>query len=159
MQVVRIAIVGAGLSGLYAAYLLERQGIRDYVLLESRDVLGGRIASVTASRHSAPHATGSIDQFDLGPTWFWPDYQRELHRLVEDLGLERFEQFESGDMVVERSPDEPPARVHGYANSPPSMRLIGGMGALIEALRRTLDSSRIITGQTVSRLRSAQSHI
>lgn len=30
MHTVRIVVVGAGLSGLYAAYLLERQGITDY---------------------------------------------------------------------------------------------------------------------------------
>ena len=45
MQAARIAIVGAGLAGLYAAFLLEQQGIKDYVLLEARDTLGGRIAS------------------------------------------------------------------------------------------------------------------
>ena len=40
----RIAIVGAGLSGLCAACLLEQQGTTDYVLLEAHDTLGGRIA-------------------------------------------------------------------------------------------------------------------
>ena len=159
MQTARIAIVGAGLSGLYAAYLLERQGIRDYVLLEARDALGGRIASITGSGQRTSDTTDAIDRFDLGPTWFWPAYQRELHRLVNDLGLERFEQFETGDMVVERSPDEPPVRMRGYVNSPASMRLIGGMSALIDALSRVLDSARIITGQTVRRLRGAPTHI
>ena len=45
MQKVSVAIVGAGLAGLYAAYVLEKKGIKDYVVLEARDVLGGRIAS------------------------------------------------------------------------------------------------------------------
>jgi len=59
MQTARIAIVGAGLSGLYAAYLLEQQGIKDYVLLEARDSIGGRIAS--ASGQPTPEAaTGSV---------------------------------------------------------------------------------------------------
>lgn len=162
MQTARIAIVGAGLSGLYAAYLLERQGIRDYVLLEARNALGGRIASATASGQAASDTvatTDTIDRFDLGPTWFWPDYQRELHHLVHDLGLERFDQFEMGDMVVERSSDEPPARMRGYVNSPASVRLMGGMGALIDALRSALDLAQIVTGQTVRRLRSVQSHV
>ena len=48
MPTARIAIVGAGLSGLYAACLLESQGITDYVLLEARDCAGGRIASAAA---------------------------------------------------------------------------------------------------------------
>ncbi|XVN16400.1 FAD-dependent oxidoreductase [Pseudomonas corrugata] len=40
MQTARIAIVGAGLSGLYAAYALQQKGVTDYVVLEARDVLG-----------------------------------------------------------------------------------------------------------------------
>lgn len=153
MHTARIAIVGAGLSGLYAAWLLQRRGIRDYVVLEARDVTGGRIASFTPSQQAT--GAGASDRFDLGPTWFWPGYQRELHELVTALGLQPFEQFETGDMLVERSPDAPPTRTHGYANSPPSMRLVGGMGALIEALRSAVDSANLITGQTVRRLRSA----
>lgn len=54
MHTVRIAIVGAGLSGLYAAYLLERQGITDYVLLEGREILGGRIGSIDAAGRPLP---------------------------------------------------------------------------------------------------------
>lgn len=36
----KVAILGGGLSGLYAAYLLEQQGIQDYILLEARDMDG-----------------------------------------------------------------------------------------------------------------------
>lgn len=157
MQTARIAIVGAGLSGLYAARLLERRGIKDYVVLEARDAHGGRIASVTAS--GQPDMANGIDRFDLGPTWFWPGYQRELLHLVDALGLKHFEQFETGDMMLERSPDEPPLRTRGYVNSPPSMRLIGGMGALTDALNRSLDPMRIMTGQTVRQLRSTDAHV
>ncbi|WP_205611503.1 FAD-dependent oxidoreductase [Burkholderia sp. Nafp2/4-1b] len=160
MQTTRIAIIGAGLSGLYAAWLLERQGIHDYVLLEARDALGGRIASITAPKEPSPRAIAdAIDRFDLGPTWFWPEYQRELHHLIEVLGLRTFQQFETGDMVVERSIDEPPARMRGYANSPASMRLIGGMSALVDALHRTLNPTRIITGTTVRHLRCLDQHV
>ena len=37
----QITIVGGGLSGLYAAFLLEQQGINDYILLEARSSFGG----------------------------------------------------------------------------------------------------------------------
>ncbi|MGN6805981.1 MAG: flavin monoamine oxidase family protein [Trinickia sp.] len=159
MQTARIAIIGAGLSGLYAAWLLESHGVQDYVLLEARDTLGGRIASASASGQDTRDVADAIDRFDLGPTWFWPDYQRELHRLVDELGLERFAQFETGDMVLERSPDEPPMRTRGYVNSPTSMRLVGGMQALVDALRRRLDAIRVVTGQRVRRLRCADQHV
>lgn len=162
MQTARIAILGGGLSGLYAAFLLEQKGIKDYVLLEARSALGGRIASVSALGHppletATPAET--IDCFDLGPTWFWPALQPQLDRLVRDLGLACFEQHETGDMVVERSPNEPPMRVRGYVNSPASIRLMGGMGALIDALFRRLESPRVITGQTVRHLRSTDDHV
>ena len=162
MPTARIAIVGAGLSGLYAAYLLEQQGITDYVLLEARDTLGGRIVSAPAAGQPAPDAAAGAEQsdrVDLGPTWFWPGYQHQLGRLVDDLGLQSFEQHEAGDTVVERSPHEPPTRVQGYANSPASMRLVGGMGALTDALHRRLDATRIHTGQAVRRLRSTPQHV
>lgn len=162
MQTARIAIIGAGLSGLYAAFLLEQKGIRDYILLEARDALGGRIASISPAGHPAPKvaaAADDIDRFDLGPTWFWPDFQLQLDRLVRELGLERFEQHEIGDMVVERTLNEPPMRMRGYANSPASMRLLGGMGTLIDALHRRLDSTRVIAGQAVRRLRSTDRHV
>lgn len=162
MHAARIVIAGAGLSGLYAAYLLERRGITDYVVLEARDVLGGRIASINGSGQAIAHAeshTGDLDRFDLGPTWFWPDFQPELDHLIQSLGLQRFEQFETGDMLVERSPQEPAMRMRGYMSSPASRRLVGGMGALIEALLRHLNPERIITGQTVSRLSKAECHV
>lgn len=79
MQNLPIAIIGGGLSGLYAAFLLEQRGI-DYILLEARDRLGGRIAVAkslvdqNASRQSVDHEK-SNDGFDLGPSWFWPEYQ------------------------------------------------------------------------------------
>ena len=141
-----VAIIGGGLSGLYAAYLLEKKGI-DYVLLEARPTLGGRIVTAKFSRDNR-----SIDSFDLGPSWFWPDYQQQLARLIEELRLETVTQFEEGDMLVERSPDVPAVRTQGYKSSPPSMRLKGGMAALIEALYLHLDASRILTGHVVRQL-------
>ena len=142
MNRARIAIVGGGLSGLYAAYLLEQRGITDYVVLEARDVPGGRIAST-------PPVTGTGDRFDLGPTWFWPGLQPQLDQLVRDLGLERFEQFERGDMLIEQSPTSAPVRMPGYLTSPTSFRLQGGMGALVDALHLRLDSGRVRTGMEV----------
>ncbi|KVK75975.1 amine oxidase [Burkholderia cepacia] len=154
MQTARIAIVGGGLSGLYAAFLLEQKGIRDYVLLEARDALGGRIASVARLPvQGAGAAADSVDCFDLGATWFWPSFQPRLDRLIHDLGLKRFEQYETGDMMVERSPDEPPVRMQGYVNTPASMRIAGGMSALTDALGNRLDGTRIVPDQTVRHIR------
>ena len=161
MQTAQIVIVGGGLSGLYAAYLLQQRGFRDHVLLEAREVLGGRIVSVPAPLPGSvlDGAAEADNRFDLGPSWFWPGYQRQLDRLVDELGLTRFEQFENGDMVVERSPHAAPARMRGYASAPPSMRLMGGMAALTTALHRRLDPARIFTGHTVRGLRATEAQV
>ncbi|MBB5212419.1 flavin monoamine oxidase family protein [Microbulbifer hydrolyticus] len=149
MHSLRIAIVGAGLSGLYAAYRLEQMGISDYVLIEARDVVGGRIAS---GNHGQ-------DRFDLGPTWFWPDIQPQLDALIHELALERFAQFEDGDTLIERTPGVPPTRIQGYVNVPASMRLSGGMGQLIEALHQRIDPARVVTGQAVRQLKATDQSV
>ncbi|MFK3917899.1 flavin monoamine oxidase family protein [Psychrobacter sp. NPDC078501] len=164
MQDIPVVIVGGGLSGLYAAFLLEQKGIA-YRLLEARDTLGGRIAVAKyLDAHAANNST-DIDQaessaaFDLGPSWFWPDYQTQLSTLIESLDLSRFAQFEEGDMMVERAVNQPPVRMQGYKSAPPSMRLVGGMAALIEALYARLDASCIITSQTVRQLNKTSQYI
>ena len=148
MQKVPVAIIGGGLSGLYAAYLLEQQG-SDYILLEARNILGGRILSSQSLANTNTGTKNDGESFDLGPSWYWPAYQQQLGSLVDDLQLKSFAQFEQGDMLVERSANQPPVRSPGYQSSPPSMRLVGGMTALIEALYSRLDSSRIHTGHIV----------
>lgn len=139
MRTTEVAIIGAGLAGLYAAYLLQGKGCKDFVLIEARSSPGGRIATV--------------EGFDLGPAWFWPGYQRQLAALASELGLEAYEQHEAGVMLVERSRDERPFMAPGYASSPTSMRLAGGMGTLVEALHRRIEPDRIVTGQVVRRVR------
>jgi monoamine oxidase len=149
----RIAIVGGGLAGLVAAWRLVKQGVRDVVLLEARTTLGGRILSVDAAGSLVDMTESTLDRFDLGPSWFWPALQPQLDRLVTELGVQRFGQFEEGDLLVERSTQTPPLRTQAYASEPPSMRLAGGTGALVAALHARLDPAIVRTGQTVRRLR------
>lgn len=150
-----VIIVGGGLSGLYAAHRLTQVGVEAWAILEARHQTGGRIVSVPAGTSSPTHtdAPPGTDRFDLGPSWFWPGYQRQLDRLVTSLGLQTFEQHDSGDLLVERAPHQPAVRTRGYANEPSSMRVMGGMAALTDALRSDLDPARVQTGQVVRRLR------
>lgn len=130
----QVVIVGAGLSGLYAARLLAEAGV-DFIVLEARERVGGRILSA--------------DAFDLGPSWFWPDFQPRMKRLVEQLGLRTFAQPVEGAMLVERFRLEPPQRLAGYESGNESMRIVGGTGALIEALTTPLSASQLRLGQRV----------
>ena len=107
MTSTRIAILGGGLSGLLAARALHRQGIHDFVLLEARSAMGGRITSFQSPASSTP-TTALLHRFDLGPSWYWPDFQPDLHALIEHLGLATFAQFDEGDMVIEQSAQSAP---------------------------------------------------
>ncbi|WP_294750167.1 FAD/NAD(P)-binding protein, partial [uncultured Exiguobacterium sp.] len=59
-----IAIIGAGISGLFLATRLQELG-HDVTIYEARDRIGGRIETVEFEVNSRTYA------FDLGPTWFW----------------------------------------------------------------------------------------
>ena len=149
----KIAIIGGGLSGLYAAYQLEQQGITDYILLEARAQLGGRIMGFT----SLSQAT--TNNFDLGPTWFWPEFQPQLNAIIKTLNLETFAQYEQGNTLVERSHTQPPTAMRGYTHSPTSMRLKGGMGTLINALHAKLSNKQIVTGTLVNTITNQNGNI
>lgn len=151
MQRAHVAIVGGGVGGLRAALLLEQSGVRDNVLLEARSRLGGRVLCL------APDvgASGPVSRFDLGPGWFWPDFQPQFGHLIHGLGLRAFPQYDRGDMLVEHSADSAPVRIAGHADVPTSMRVAGGMQALVDALRERVTATRIVTRHAVRRLRVA----
>lgn len=129
MTQARIAIVGGGLAGLYAAYRLHRLGV-DFDLFEARSRLGGRIL-----------ATGSAG-FDLGPSWFWPDFQPRMQNLVTELGLPVFEQYSAGAAVLEdRSIGV--VRRPGYLSANPSMRVAGGTAQLVATLSGLLPPAHL----------------
>lgn len=145
MIIASVAIIGGGLAGLYAASLLEERGIHDYLLFEARERFGGRILS-------APDSCPGSERFDLGATWFWPEMQPDLAALIDRLGLTAVRQHEAGDMLFERSPTAPPARMAGYASAPPSWRLEGGMVALTDALNGRLNGGERLSGCRVTAL-------
>jgi monoamine oxidase len=134
-----VVIVGGGLSGLALADKLHRAGA-DYLLLEARDRLGGRILSKEVG--------GAC--FDVGPAWFWPGQPR-MAALVERLRLETFEQHWAGDSVAEDERGRV-LRGAGFASMRGSCRIDGGLGRAIGALGALLPGSRTTLSATVRAL-------
>ncbi len=133
-------ILGAGLSGLTAAYLLRQAG-HDAVVLEARDRLGGRIWTQT-------HADTPTE---AGATWFGPKHTH-LVGLLDELGLDAFPQAIDGISLFETMSFAPPQQFHIPKDEPPSYRIAGGSSALIHALADRLNPQQIHLNTVVTAL-------
>jgi monoamine oxidase len=133
LQHKKVIIVGGGLAGLYAAYLLQQQGI-PYLLLEAQSRLGGRILGAQNKKHSDHH-------FDLGPAWIFP-HQKKIQALVKQLGISLFDQYATGDVLYQMSEQQPPRRIKG-AGDLQLLKIQGGTQSLISALHATLNHNNI----------------
>ena len=133
-------IIGGGLSGLSIAATLAQQD-RDFVLVEARDRLGGRILSTTVQGQA----------YDLGPTWFWPGQPR-IAALIRGLGLRHFDQFSDGALLYEDQTG-PVQRGPAHASMQGSYRLHGGLSSLIRALANKVPADAIRLQTAVRALR------
>ena len=78
----KIVIVGAGVSGLFAALSLQRMGVRDFTVLEASDHIGGRLRATPDEFTSAVGGQA----FDVGAEWIHStDGDRVLASMMEDL--------------------------------------------------------------------------
>lgn len=119
-----IIIVGAGIAGLHLATLLQARNA-DFRLIETRPRVGGRVLTERG--------------LDLGPSWFWPQ-QSKIVATVQRHGLQVFQQHDSGDLIYDNG--EQVRRLPGQRQAP-SIRLRGGMGALVYAMLRAIDEQRL----------------
>jgi monoamine oxidase len=119
-----ILVIGAGLAGLTAAYILQQAGHHVRVL-EGAARIGGRI-------HSACPLGDAHERVDLGPTWVWPKWQPVVAKWLEDLSVPQFDQYDQGDGILD-----------GYGSTPyrqflPGQdgisRIRGGPSSIVDAL-------------------------
>uniref|UniRef100_A0A668A0I9 Amine oxidase n=1 Tax=Myripristis murdjan TaxID=586833 RepID=A0A668A0I9_9TELE len=108
-----VIIVGAGLSGLSAAYLLKKRNDKLRILiLEGKDRVGGRTMSKEIP------AWKGVDRWDFGGQWVGST-QTHIMELIKELGLEIYPQYNSGKKVHQIG--GPDAKVRTYKTSIPTL--------------------------------------
>jgi monoamine oxidase len=88
---VRVAIVGAGLSGLMAARVLRQKGEDSFVVLEARDRVGGRTLNM-------PIGNGHV--VEVGGEWIGPG-QDAVAALISELGIGAYDHYYEGDTTYD----------------------------------------------------------
>ncbi|WP_223897292.1 FAD-dependent oxidoreductase [Sulfurovum sp. TSL1] len=120
MKKKKLVIIGAGLSGLFSAVLLQER--YDVTILEARDRTGGRIMG--------------IEGHDMGPSWVW-SHQKNILNLIETLGLVLFSQHTEGLATY----DAPEGVQHFRpSQTHPSFRIQGGISQMVKALEKRLEN-------------------
>ncbi|WP_428717222.1 flavin monoamine oxidase family protein [Undibacterium curvum] len=139
-----VVIIGAGLSGLYAARQLSAAG-REVILVEARDRLGGRVLSGKSHESAAC--------CDLGPTWFWPQWNPRINALIRESGIATFPQYQTGADTIELRNGEVFQQKKDPRYAVDSKRVRGGMAALIQYLSSGLHDVSVLLNSSVTAMR------
>ena len=118
-------IIGAGLSGLTSAYLLDKQGETNFLVLEARDRIGGRILTK--------------DTIDFGATWIHHPHENILS-LLDTLSIDKFVQYTEGKNILMYNTRAEPHYFFNDPNAPSSYRISGGSSTLIKKLSKSIEN-------------------
>ncbi|CAF3696692.1 unnamed protein product, partial [Rotaria sp. Silwood1] len=126
-EIVDVIIVGAGISGLYAAYRIRQIAPELKILvLEAKDRVGGR--TLTADLKTS-HDGNETDRFDLGGQWV-TDTQENITTLLEELQLETYMQYHTGKSISELH-----RRVQKYGLPVPFVSLLSFLETIYSVFR------------------------
>ncbi|WP_020566777.1 flavin monoamine oxidase family protein [Neolewinella persica] len=148
MTTTETLIIGAGLTGLTAAYELHKAG-KPFLLIEARDRIGGRILTSRTDGGAA---------LELGATWLGKKHQ-ELISLLSELGIGVFEQVTGGRAIYEAISTSPPQVVQLPHNDEPSYRIAGGSEMFIRELRSKILSTSVRLDEAVLALKGTPDYV
>ncbi|XP_069107937.1 uncharacterized protein [Argopecten irradians] len=135
----KIAIIGAGPSGIHMAYRLKEEGYTRVTVFEKNNYIGGK--SRTINYRETPH--------DMGTVYTQPDYT-EIYKLVE--------KFNAGDLLPMPQPDvwvdeNNPTFITSLQNSirilqglRPNVTTVTGPSIVIDATLRYIGLHRAMFG-------------
>lgn len=139
----KIAIVGAGLSGLAAGYELKKRGIDDFIIVEGRPHHGGRILTK--------------EGIDLGGTWF-NNTHTELCSLLQELKLNWFEQYNEGNSLLIYNSMVLPHQFKNDTQGVSVRRVSGGSISLINGLSASI-GNHLLLNTSISRIENNNDHV
>lgn len=133
-----VLIIGAGLTGLTLAYLLQKRNI-SVKIIEARERVGGRIYTQQGA---------STTTQEMGATWL-SKYHLSLLDLLKELHLTTFEQVMGGTAIYEPISTSNYQLVELPPNNDPSFRVVGGSSQIIKSLKEKLAPESFCLGEFV----------
>lgn len=144
----KVTIIGAGLTGLTIAYLLQKKNI-SFQILEADTTIGGRIETILGKNGST---------IEMGATWF-NRFHGYLISLLHELDVEYFEQDTKGISFFETTTSESPQKFTIPDSEEQSYRIIGGTIKLIHALEKTISKKSIFLNKKVREIQEKKNSI
>ncbi|KAK6171149.1 hypothetical protein SNE40_019399 [Patella caerulea] len=109
-----VVIIGAGISGLTAAYHLQKRDPNVHlVILEAKDRVGGRTLTVPLK------TANGTDYWDIGGQWVGRS-QPHIMNLLKELGLETYQQYTNGTKCMQLGDFKP----RTYKSDIPSLSIL-----------------------------------
>lgn len=133
-----VLIIGAGLTGLTLAYLLQKRNI-SVKMIEARERLGGRIYTQKGANTTTQ---------EMGATWLSKQHTN-LWALLKELNLKGFEQRMGSTAIYEPTSMSAPQLVELPPNNDPSFRIVGGSSQFIKALEERIAPENFHLGEYV----------